>query len=1636
MAFTLHSIRKYQKPLIFGLAVFLMIAFGVPWSDVFRQDRGSTDRVYITIRGREVRVSEFLDFRDRWVKVNPRLREYDVDELHSYIQQQMVLVDEAERAGLTVPAEQIRQALMLQGPLLRGALVEVAKASDEDFTGRVEVADDEIEAYYNSHKDDFLADDGQAKELENVRVEIKEIIAGQKAQQEIAAAIGGLRKALAEAGEMGNTAFKDASGTHRLAYSSVYVLDHEQAIEQQLESFGDAKDKIAKRAFSAKLGEVFGPFDVDGGSFIFRIASRSPGFTANGAFCTKLEGWLERKFGVVEEIGYATLAARVYAPFSAKDVEQTLRENLLVERYRDLLGQSVGVPSDTLEQNYYKNNEKVRVDYLTFSAGNFMSGVEVTDAEVEALFNQYKDVPEPQYGGPGYMQPPMASVEYIMAVKPKPESAVYTDAQLNDYYNSHKDNYDKPYDEVKEQVKADMAEAEFAQLVNKLLDAKTDIDNRIITFQSAEPKNQLTPPEARIEETAAAFPALVYKKTGQIRQDGRDLYKMGNEFMRDRNQVLEELFNDRHLTDLELQTGDPELLHRKNVTSQVLELSDGSKYFFHVAERQPAKVLTYTELPPDILNRVRRDRQTQKAVELAKTEAGKMAAILRAETFDAVAADLDVEPTTSARYEIGALPEGIAADSAVGKAAVSMKPGDMKGIVADGGVFNILLCEAGDAEGTAVLKTLSFPASRKIAGPELSDSELAAWVSDNIERYASIVPPKGTAGIEFIGAKYADLEKDIEPTDDEIAAYHAAHKDDRFEGKALDEVREDVTAAVKADKARAEAGKLLDAALAEAKEDTKKPFKDIVKDTPLITEYVTGIKLNDMSDKEFVGKAEGLAAAILATKGREIAEGMQTTDEGMFFFKVAYKSPAEAGELWAEMADDGKEGVKQDLRTEHLSGTELEQARRQLGRYAVQAAKQAPDNHHIITEKQIKPMVQADKQLSLRESSRLSEETVETLLAMKPGSLSEAIHDNDRANLFLVKDVQPLKAAKMEYIKVSPYSFAQYDENEDWQVTLDRGKALARQAAQRIHAATEGKPTLAAALAEVQADIKPLEPLKAAESPYFTAGTSSMADVGYNIELFKKVFDMKLGEVAPIYEENNDLYIIRPLNVKEVSEAKFSYVNVYPVNFVTAEVGAEAAAAKAEEAMKAFREEAAGKGSLADALEVLQKAMPEGRSVSVRNEEDFDLSAPPQGWGGREALLEALSAAKPGDVTAPVKIGAAIYVARLDALETPKSVVVDWAYLNQGDFANADAVPNDAVKAYYNEHMEDYRRDEEREIAYFVARPDSFKEDLRKSVTDDMLKEYFNANIARYQHPDPEGNVVTAEFEEAKPQVKNDYVNEKAETAAREALDAAKEAMATEEADLEAIADEHKLEQRNLGFLSKTGLVRERELSGIPRLADDVYALDKGAITDIKAKESDLYIFKVLDVKESFIPEFDEVASKARTDTDRSLQPERAIAAIKTIREQAGSAINEGKTFAEAVEKMPVTFDKHSKVADKSTGAFARLSYNGTYGGRVYYSGGPSSADVPGLPGNEKRFRFTSTAFDLAPGEISGPVLEDNERQSVFLMALSDRIEPEPPTEEQLENARMSMEYVLRSQNVEETINRIMAESLRILIAE
>lgn len=1639
MAFSLHSIRKYQKPIIVALAVFLMIAWflGGMLRDLLEQGQSGLDQPVIIIRDHEITREEFGDFSSRWTKVDYRLAQQPWAELEQALKDNLALVYEARRAGLAVSDEELRAGLAKQWRILRRADLEIVRGKTEDFEKVAEIKPEDVEAYYNAHKKDYT------EGLETARGDIEKKLAAEKAAGLLEAALKKAKRKTLAAGDGEDEALQKAADDAGLEFEQRAIFDSKFNIEAAL---GDIADdpSIAGKLFNIKAGSFRGPFDTDDGKLIFRITALGPGLDADGYYHNTVEGWTDEGFRAREDdrIGFGQLVRRAYRDLTVQDLEDTIRERLLVNRYIGMLTNTFATPTDTARQDHYRQNEKVRVDYLAFNGSDLMKTVEVSDEEIEELYNKYKDRVA-SATNLGYKQLPMVSIEYIIATKPKSYLATYTEEQLRKFYDENKDKYlidpdaetpeHRTFEDAREQVKNDLIDNDFSKKAVDLQRASEALDARLQDYITAQEDNKANeggagPPDLRMEETAKRF-GLNYGKTNPFRQSSYDWKRKDLRDLREGwKEVTDNAFSNEYLADEELRTAGPSAI-RNRVISRIFKTRSGTEFLFRVLERIPAKVVPFDELTSDVLDTVRKDKQTQAALELAQGEASKMAPRIRIDAFNALAEELEIKPAVTEEFEAGKLPKSVEKGSAVAVAAGELKAGQMSGLIDAGDSLNVVLCQAGEEENKLVWKTLSFGLETEIKGPELNDAELADHLAKDFEAYAADLPLKGTATIRYVAAKYEDVEKSISPTDDEVKEFYEKNKVDKFADKTLEECRGDIVAAIRTEKAPAKADKLIKEALAKAREDDT-DIEEVAEDNDaLTTERVYGIKLDDVTDKEFIGKADDLARTILATEKGDIAEPLKTED-GVFFFRVEFKNLGGNKALWEEMSDEGKDKVKEDLLEKRSALPAIDRAKLQFGRYITRAFEEAPDRYLIrVSQKldtQIKEALKLDTQLSLKNRTGFSRDTVNELLAIEPNTLSDAIKDGRKSYVFHVRSVQPLQLAKIEYIKVNPADVQLDIPEEDSEEYYEKAHEKALAVAERIHAAAKDEGSLGAAL-KALGDKLEAKMLIAVETPYFAEGTEFVGGLR-KLSLLKKVFQLKPGELADIEDTGTGIYVARLIDlVKEAKEAKVEFVRVYRTSFITAEVTAEEAVVKAEEAMAAFREEAVKKGSLEEALETLKKAMPEGdKEVSVESLDDFTRQVdPPPILANKPELLDAIFATEPGGFTPVVKVVDGYYVVHVEDVRASRSVTVDWTSIGGRNlFADPLGLSDEHLKKYYDENKEEkYRRDKQWEITYLLARDEAFNEKAEEEVTDEALAEYFEDHKEDYQYPDAEGQTVTPEFDNVKDKVKKAFVDDKSSVLATEALKAARAEMAAEDAGLQALADEHGLEYKDLGLVSEEQFGGQYAFNSIKSFKDSIFSMEKGDFSEIKTKKPDYYVFKIADVKESYIPELDEIESNVRRDADGEQQTERALALAGTLKEEIAKAMADGKTFEEAVAGASVEFVSSTQPShDTTRNAFTRRIYRGGW-----YQGGRT-----GLSGN--RPKFVETAFTLEPGEVSDPVVEENEKKTAYLLLLREQTIPEEADEDEVEKSRQSMDSVSASELTSDTIKRVQNQAAFILL--
>lgn len=150
-----------------------------------------------------------------------------------------------------------------------------------------------------------------------------------------------------------------------------------------------------------------------------KIQSMS-GFRRNGAFIGASE--------------YASvLAANGY---TVELFEREFREELLLEKLNRLLASSMIVSDAMVQEQFSKQNEKAKIDYVLVPSDKFGTAAAPTDAELLAYFNQNKE---------RFRQPERRKIKYLLVddvrlreqFKPAP-------AEIAAYYSAHADEFPSP----------------------------------------------------------------------------------------------------------------------------------------------------------------------------------------------------------------------------------------------------------------------------------------------------------------------------------------------------------------------------------------------------------------------------------------------------------------------------------------------------------------------------------------------------------------------------------------------------------------------------------------------------------------------------------------------------------------------------------------------------------------------------------------------------------------------------------------------------------------------------------------------------------------------------------------------------------------------------------------------------------------------------------------------------------------------------------------------------------------------------------------------------------------------------------------------------------------------------------------
>ena len=152
--------------------------------------------------------------------------------------------------------------------------------------------------------------------------------------------------------------------------------------------------------------------------------------------------------------------------YTPESFQKEVRQGMLLNQQRfALIGTTFALPGDI--QKFVKLYMQTRdYDYLQIPARQFLSKINVSEQEIATYYDQHKKL---------FLAPDKISIDYVcLSMKDIKKSVKLTDEQTRQYYDENRSTITKPFADVeadiKEQLLAELAQAKYAQKLEKLSD--------------------------------------------------------------------------------------------------------------------------------------------------------------------------------------------------------------------------------------------------------------------------------------------------------------------------------------------------------------------------------------------------------------------------------------------------------------------------------------------------------------------------------------------------------------------------------------------------------------------------------------------------------------------------------------------------------------------------------------------------------------------------------------------------------------------------------------------------------------------------------------------------------------------------------------------------------------------------------------------------------------------------------------------------------------------------------------------------------------------------------------------------------------------------------------------------------------
>ena len=459
----------------------------------------------------------------------------------------------------------------------------------------------------------------------------------------------------------------------------------------------------------------------------------------------------------IGEAAYLQMLRMQQPPLSPADFEENVRRSLMLQRLQAALTDWITVSDDDVEREHVRRNERVRLSAVSFRADDFREGLDATDDDVAALFEQNAN---------DYLVPEKRRLRFVLIDVPALKAAFTpSDADVQGYYDNNLDRYTEEVDlrvshillrtqdaelaEVQAQAESIVAEArngaDFAELARRYSedegtrDAGGDLGRitpgqMVPEFESAAfalEQDEVSDPVTSMfgvhvikatEKTGGATQTLDEVRDAIVdilQQESADARALAlAEAMSLEIDVAADLEAAAARRGLEAQEsgfaalGEPVLGlgFSSEVTTQAFQLAEGEVAGPIPTPTGPAFVtvtgIQAPYVPPleEVEARVRDDVIRRKAFVLAQERADAVAAVLQdADDFGAAAEAEELDVNESGLIARGAAVPGVGVNAQVEAVAFSLVPGETSAPVLTGNSAVVLhLHEREDADPAAL----------------------------------------------------------------------------------------------------------------------------------------------------------------------------------------------------------------------------------------------------------------------------------------------------------------------------------------------------------------------------------------------------------------------------------------------------------------------------------------------------------------------------------------------------------------------------------------------------------------------------------------------------------------------------------------------------------------------------------------------------------------------------------------------------------------------------------------------------------------------------------------------------------------------------------------------------------------------